>query len=266
MPLICLLFTAAAYRLPLQTAPAVHAWSSAHASLSSPAPPRRSSSARPFASSMLMRDQWDVPLRTNQRPSVDWSAREMKRMALMVRANEPLEEELHGLAGLGALAGMFVGRLLLGSVVLGMVLGAQLAPALGFVEGTRGDSIRATGWRAARMSASLAYEVCELYDSIETWAHRAGLVRCHRRLCRGAVQALSALDEWTGARAKAHALGRLLVLQCARFHAAWRASGLPSTCHQLWIRTGIPGRVTEWHQRAVLNARIAAVRARERRF
>jgi len=79
----------------------------------------------------------------------DWGAREIKRMSLMVHADEPLEAELQGLGAIGGAAGLMVGPRLLGSGVLGFILGAQLAPTLGFVEGPRGDGFRAAGWRMA---------------------------------------------------------------------------------------------------------------------
>ena len=54
------------------------------------------------------------------RPSIDWGGREMKRMSQLVRADEPLEEELHGLAAIGAVVGLTLGKPCFGSEILGM--------------------------------------------------------------------------------------------------------------------------------------------------
>lgn len=211
---------------------------------------------------MLTYNQWEWPVR-NVRPSVDWSAREIKRMSQMVRADEPLEEELHGLAGLGALIGMMLGEILLGSMILGMVLGAQIAPALGFIEGPRGDQIRAAGWRAARCCARLAFDICATFDTMETWAHQSGLTRAWRLFIRRSAAVLRIIMDKTDARGKALALRRLLSWLCTQARYLWKCSRVPSLWSSFWSRTGISRRLREYKQRSILNARIHALRARE---
>ncbi|KAL3893927.1 MAG: hypothetical protein SGPRY_013954, partial [Prymnesium sp.] len=130
----------------------------------------------------------------------------MKRMSQMLRPDEPLEEELHGLAGLGAIFGLIVGGPLFGSLLLGMVLGVQLAPALGFIEGGRGDQIRASGWRAARSMARVFFEVHQAWDALETCAHRMGLAKVLRRIVRSMVAVARVIERRVGATSKARKL------------------------------------------------------------
>lgn len=51
----------------------------------------------PFSLTMSYNQYREPP-----RPSIDWSAREIKRLAFLIPPNEPLEEELQGLSALGA--------------------------------------------------------------------------------------------------------------------------------------------------------------------
>lgn len=185
---------------------------------------------------MLARDEWEVPAQQRVRLSMDWSAREMKRMTQMFRADEPLQEELQGLAWLGAFTGVLFGRPLLGNAALGMVLGAQLGPALGFVEGSRGDHVRATGWRVYRMLESMVAEARVTFDSIETWAYRSGLAKSLRRSYKYLVAVLSAFVAWTGAKAKWLRARELASALCARMHALWWRSGIPEASYRLWSR------------------------------
>eukprot|EP00966_Prymnesium_polylepis_P263364 6083391-Prymnesium_polylepis.1 len=158
--------------------------------------------------------KWDHPAQETTRPTIDWNGREMKRMSQLLRADEPLEEELHGLAGLGAFVGLTLGGQFLGSEILGMILGVQLAPALGFIEGTRGDHVRAAGWRAARCSAGAAFEVRRAIDAADRLARWSGATKLVRTTRRRTVRWLRTLDERAGARAKALALTRRLGRLC----------------------------------------------------
>ena len=75
----------------------------------------------------------------------------------MKRADEPLQEELDGLAVLGVVVGLFAGRLLGLGALFGALLGWQFAPLLVTIKGPNGDRCRAAGWEAhARWQAAKA--------------------------------------------------------------------------------------------------------------
>mgnify|MGYP007078168491 CR=1 FL=1 len=192
----------------------------------------------------------------------------MKRMSQMVHADEPLEEELQGLGAIGAVSGGLVGRQLLGSGVLGFILGAQLMPTLGFIEGPRGDRFRAAGWRAAQWTAQGAVSTRQACGAISEEVARSGLRRHVQRVAFWAWAALKVLDERVGARRSARWARRRLWLRGARLRqrgGEWLAeSGLSNQTQKLWARTGVPHKMAWSKHRKVLKARISAVRARER--
>jgi len=193
----------------------------------------------------------------------DWGAREIKRMSLMVHADEPLEAELQGLGAIGGAAGLMVGPRLLGSGVLGFILGAQLAPTLGFVEGPRGDGFRAAGWRMAVCIDRTARRTCSTWEALSEAMERS----VFNKLVRQAWSALKELNKQTRASLRVRVLCR-----CARRQAGaarrgcqahWESSGMSARASTLWGRTGVPQRIADFKDRAVLNARISELRARE---
>ena len=56
-----------------------------------------------------------------------------------------------------------LGKLVIGSVVLGLIIGVQLAPLLAFMEGAQGERIRLAGWETWR--------VCRIQASLEPSIH-----------------------------------------------------------------------------------------------
>lgn len=117
-----------------------------------------------------------------------------------------------------------------------MILGAQLAPALGFLEGKRGDHFRAAGWRASRCSASAAYDFHRGVCAIDTVAHKLGFARLFRRIS----------VEVNLLYRRLHLRKKLLVLATVvrevssalwrRLSALWVASGNMDRLRHMWLR------------------------------
>ena len=87
-------------------------------------------------------------------PDFGLNAREMARLSQMKRRDEPLEEEVRGLYVLGAAGGLVLGVTVVRSVLLGLIIGVQLAPLLAFMEGSRGERVRLAGWETWRGSST----------------------------------------------------------------------------------------------------------------
>ena len=84
-------------------------------------------------------------------PGFGLNAREMARLSQMKRRDEPLEEEVRGLYVLGAAGGLVLGVTVVRSVLLGLIIGVQLAPLLAFMEGAQGERVRLAGWETWRL-------------------------------------------------------------------------------------------------------------------
>ena len=84
-------------------------------------------------------------------PDFGLNAREIARLSQMKRRDEPLEEEVRGLYVLGAAGGLVLGVTIVRSVLLGLIIGVQLAPLLAFMEGAQGERVRLAGWETWRL-------------------------------------------------------------------------------------------------------------------
>lgn len=156
--------------------------------------------------------------------------RERARMAGRIAPNEPLPEELRGLAVIGGV----VGALLIGGGpfgLFGILFGFNCAPLLAFVEGAAGDRIRTVGWVTdVRVQAAAS----------SPQVRKAGA-------------RLADLDRKTGASDRARRLGLAAVDEAqalwARVLVWWRRSGLKKRCTALmlaaWRRSGLERRWKE---------------------
>ena len=190
-------------------------------------------------------------------PSYGLSDREVKRLSLMKRPCEPLDEEIEGLCILTGLSGVLFGRSLFGSTVVGGILGAQVGTLLAFGEDAAADKLRAAGWVASSRCRAVLRRV-------RNEGERRGVTRRLRRL----QQEVLAFDEHTGLSARVVAdvrhVSSWMSFQVRRtlfVLGAWsRRAGLTQQARRLWKKTGIPKAVAESRARATLNARMASLR------
>lgn len=187
------------------------------------------------------------------------SEREMARLAQMKRPDEPLDEEVRGLYVLGATGGFVFGPILFGSSVLGLVIGVQLGPLLAFVEGPRGERIRAAGWESWRLWRIQADRANKTWAIVQREAEERGVTEVLRRACYRVID----WDHQTGFSRRciewAHTAWSLVLLMWARF----AASRVARQACALWRRTTIPSRWSDFKQRAILQARMAHIRRAE---
>ena len=187
------------------------------------------------------------------------SDREMARLAQMKRPDEPLDEEVRGLSVLGATGGFLVGPILFGSSLLGLVIGVQLGPVLAFMEGPRGDRVRAAGWEAWRIWRIQVKRAGKAWLAVEREAEARGVTRVLRQ---GWARLLE-WDEQTGVSRRcvgcAQVAWSIMLLAWARL----RASRVAHAAGALWQRTTVPRRWNDFKQRAILQARMAHLRRTE---
>lgn len=168
------------------------------------------------------------------------SKRERTRLSRLRRQDEPLEEELRGLALIGAI----VGVILLGGP-LGILFGYNAGPLLGLVDGEFGEKVRLAGW-----------EVEERRQAFVNHPQMASLRR----------QAI-AFDQHTGFSTHVALLASRAVLglqTIARWVSQWwNASETKNIMISVCRRTGIYARWKEFRERQVLNARVREARLTE---
>lgn len=188
-----------------------------------------------------------------------FNARNLKRVAQGMAPDEPLVEEMRGLAVLGVLTGGVLLPLISGGGLrpnfFGALLGYQLGPMLGVVTGPRGDQLRAAGWEAWRYFETArkrtTYELAALDDRYDL---------------RGRWSRFDAPGRWTrfdgrlGVTDKARAIGARLLVALravgARVGAYLERRGIAAKARKYWRETGIPKRWREFQQEQILKAQM----------
>lgn len=189
-------------------------------------------------------------------PDFGLNAREMARLSQMKRRDEPLEEEVRGLYVLGAAGGLVLGVTVVRSVLLGLIIGVQLAPLLAFMEGSRGERVRLAGWETWRLCQIQLRRSEKGWGVVQREAEARGVSPALRR----AWARVLGWNERTGASRRALEIARAAAFAAERAWVRFAASGIARQLHALWRRTTIPRRLEDLKQRAILQARMADVR------
>mmetsp|Transcript_775 Transcript_775/g.2391 ORF Transcript_775/g.2391 Transcript_775/m.2391 type:complete len:243 (+) Transcript_775:272-1000(+) len=168
------------------------------------------------------------------------SKRERTRLSRLRRPDEPLEEELRGLALIGAVAGaLFLGG------PLGLLVGFNVGPWTAMLDGQLGERMRLAGWEADERRAALMG-----HPTVASFRRR-----------------LLAFDARTGVSTRGRALAAAawarLAAGAARLADWWGASAAKRAVLSAWRKSGMHARYTDFRDRQVLNARMRQARLEE---
>ena len=177
-------------------------------------------------------------------------ARTQRRMSEMKRADEPLVEEMRGLAALGIVGGFVLLPILGINCWLGMLLGWQFAPLLSIIDGSSGEACRKAGWEANARCVAAKERIVKEWEAADAKYHLRE--RWASFDARGKWAAFSSQNDLPGKAAALWALFLAKIWTPLKGYAvqalAWlEERGMITKARTFWLKTGLPA----WYKRQV---------------